>query len=188
MTIPGNWTPDVMPVDYFLLEGDPSPGFAEVTADSKRNLQIMSGRGWNDSRVRFVGFDTQEFDIILHLQGDDDWFAWHKWKKHVAKRLDNDAVNTQVAKALPIWHPFLADPTIAIKSVIVKNVSTPKKVGDEGFWDITITFVSFRKPKVSYAAYDGAKAEDTDTPNGKIIRKNSQTIDDLVGQNLPPPP
>lgn len=187
MTIPETWTPDRLSVDYILLEGDPSPGYAELTPDAKRNLQIMSGRGWNDSIVRFVGFDTQEFDVVLHLQGDDDWLAWHKWKHHLAKRLDNDTVSKAVAKAMPIWHPFLADPVIAIKSVLVKNVSYARRVGDEGFWDITITFVGFRKPKVAYAKYDGDKAPDAESANAKQIRKNTDTIKALTDQLLGAP-
>lgn len=187
MTIPENWTPDDLSVDYMIYDGAQSPGYAEIDADSKRNLQIMSGRGWNDSIVRFVGFDTQEFTVILHLQSKQDWLDWHQWKKHVAKRLDNDAVNRQVAQAKPIWHPFLADPTIAIKSAIVKNVSVPKRVGDEGFWDITITFVGFRKPKIAYAKYDGDKAPDEESATAKQIRKNSEQINTLTNQLLGAP-
>lgn len=177
---PEVWTPDKLPIDYIIYDGAISPGYAEIDADSKRGLQVMAGRGWNDALIRFTGFEAQEFSVILHLQSYNDWVAWHNWKRHVAKRLSNDSIDKQVAQAKKIWHPFLADPTIAIKSAIVKNVATPKKVGDEGFWDIPITFIGYRKPKVSYAKYEGDKAPDGDTANGKIIRQNSDTIAKLM--------
>ncbi len=189
-TNPASWSPDRNPVDYIYLGGesinDQSPGIAElVGVSAPRNIQVMTGMGWNDARIRFAGFKPQEFSVKLHLYNSDDWFAWHDWKKRLVKRVqETGGLNTKVAKPLSISHPFLLDPTIGINAVIVQDVLAPVAGDETGEWIIEIKFISYRQPKQQFLPYEGKASEPTMTPKEQ---ENAAKLAALIGQSLPAP-
>ena len=188
--MPEVWTPERNPYDVVLLENVPSPGLAEIVGlSSPRKLMVQTGMGWNDAIIRFAGFKEQKFTVKLHLYTEQDWADWHAWKGLVSKRLDSadSSISRRVASAMSIYHPFLADPTIGVKAVIVEDVSAPVRGDDTGEWVISIDFVSFRRPKMQFATYDKTKDSAELSPKEKRIAENSETISKRIQQRLAAP-
>lgn len=185
------WSPDSYPIDSIFVNGNPSPGYAEIVGlSAPRKLQIQAGFGWNDALVRFAGFDAQKFSVKIHLYDSADWIAWHTWKMPLAKRVEtatSTATNRKIAQAMSIWHPFLADPLIAVSAVIVEDVLAPVRGDESGEWIIEIKFVSYRKPIRQYLPYEKKAAEGETDAKALRIQSNANEIAALTAQRLPAP-
>jgi hypothetical protein len=157
------WDPLTQPVDYIKLAGQKSPGLADVYGgDSPRKWDERGGYGLSGSTLIFRGVGLAKFSVDLKLYTPEDWAAWHAWKPLVAK----PPLGTR-ARAQDIWHPLLEQ--IEVSAAVVESVGQPKQTGD-GEWTITVKFIEYRKPKVSLAKPDGAKATPADPIETQVIQ------------------
>ena len=189
-------SPDSTPINYILLEGQKSAGYAELLGfSSPRRLRIMAGPGFDGAAVAFAGFLEQHFSVKFHLYDDKDWADWHIFKQLLTKATakTQSVGGTKVARAMDIWHPFLADPLYNIHAVTVEDVGPYLPGNDQGEWAIEVKFVSTLKPQASFAAIEASKDQPLDArdreirDNGLKIGKNQSTIEALKNQRLPAP-
>ena len=190
-------SPELTPFDYIILGGFQSPGYAElVGVSAPRRLRVMEGMGWSDSLVAFGGFLTQKFSVKLHLYNDKDWADWLIFSNILAKKITvgkSQTTNQDVARPMDIYHPFLADQTVGIHSVIIEDVVAPVPDGDTGGWLVELKMVSYNNPKVAYAKEEGSKEAPMDARDRQIaanqdaIAQREATIAALKNQNVPAP-
>lgn len=157
------WDPLSSPVDFIKLAGQKSPGLAEVLGGaSPRKWDERGGYGLSGSTLVFRGVGLAKFQVKVKLYTVEHWNAWRAWKPLVSK----PPLGTR-PKAQDIWHPLLEE--IEVKAAVVEEVSQPEQTGD-GEWTVTIKFIEFRKPKVSLAKPDGAKATPADPIETNVIQ------------------
>lgn len=157
-----SWNPLDDPVDYFTLGGRRSAGIAAISgAGSPRKWEERGGYGMEGSILFYTGNGLAKPVAKLLLSSTKDWNDWHAFKE-VVKRPPNN----RYPKALDIWHPYLED--LEIKSVVVKNVSQPEPVGEEGAFIITIEFMQYRRRKIALVKSEGSQATPTDPVDQQI--------------------
>lgn len=164
--------------DFILLGGSKSPGLCDVSgASSPRKWDQVAGYGLSGATTRFLGVALSEFSIKFRLYGDPkvpdpDWIDWNAFQDSVLMKPPAG----RYPKALDIWHPVLE--RLKIKAVGVVDVGQPYQ-SDDGEWTIEVKFIEFRRPKISLAKPDAAKATPTD-PYDKIIDSLDQQIQEAA--------
>lgn len=151
------WNPIQQPVDYVLLQGERSPGIAEIVgANSPRMWDKQQSYGYGGAILRFKGLDLSKFNLNIRLYDAKDWTAWDEWKKIVDK-----PPSMKRPTALDIWHPFTQ--TLGINKVVVLDVKQPAQEAD-GVWLISIELSDFRELKLSLTRPpEGSKAGEKPT-------------------------
>lgn len=189
-------SPELTPVNYILLQGQQSAGYAEILdLGAPRRLRIMAGMGFDGAAVAFGGFTEQHFSIKFYLRNDQDWRDWHVFKQLLTKAasLTQTVGGTPVKRTLDIYHPFLADPLYNITAVTIEDVGGYAREGDKGEWSVTVKFVSALKPKPSFAVEEQSKDQPMDALDRQIadnatkIGQRQSTLDALAGQKASPP-
>jgi hypothetical protein len=159
--------------DFVLLGGLKSPGLCDVQgAGSPRKWDQAAGYGLSGAVSRFLGNALSEFSIKFRLYGDPkvpdpDWQAWQAFEAVLMKPPAG-----KHPRALDIWHPVLE--RLKIKSVGVVDVGQPYQ-SDDGEWTIEVKFIEYRRPKITLAKPEAAKATPTD-PYDRIIDSLDQQI------------
>ena len=101
-----------------ILAGQTSPGIAEVQRPTRPyNWDVKGGKGANGALVTAVGKHPAKFSVIFTVWTDFQMQAWEDF----SQLLVSDPTKG-VIPALSIYHPALADPSVAISSVVVEEV------------------------------------------------------------------
>jgi hypothetical protein len=146
--------------DFILLGGVKSPGLCDVSgAASTRKWEQRPGFGMSGATSVYLGTTLAEFSIKFRLYGephgpsgpDPDWQQWNVFEATVLMRPPAG----KQPKALVIWHPVLE--RLKIASVGVTEVGQPYQ-DDKGEWTIEVKFIEFRRPKITLAKPEAAKA------------------------------
>ena len=163
--------------DFILLGGVKSPGLCDVSgASSPRKWEQRPGYGLSGATTVYLGNALSEFSIKFRLYGephtaigpDPDWQQWNVFRDAVLMK--PPAGNRP--QALVIWHPQLE--ALKIKSVGVVDVGQAYQ-DDKGEWTIEVKFIEFRRPRITLAKPESAKATPTD-PYDRIIEANTIAI------------
>lgn len=150
--------------DVVFFAGEPTPGLAivEGSSGSPRKWQEVGGFGVSGSTIRFTGLGLAKFDVIVTLVTDEHWKAWEPYQRRV---LAPPSAQPGAAKALSIFHPLLKP--LEIRECVVDDISIPKQT-QASVWQVLIPCRAFRKPKLTFATPDGAKATPTDPVDAQI--------------------
>lgn len=151
--------------DVVYLAGEPTPGLAVVEGNSgsPRKWQESGGYGLTGATIRFTGVGLAKFDIILTLVTNEHWAAWEAYQHVLAP-----PVPGTYARALAVFHPLLK--TLRIHECVIEDVSIPKQT-QAGVWQVLLPCKAFRKPKLTFATPEGAKATPTDPVDAQIQDK-----------------
>jgi hypothetical protein len=149
--------------DAVFFAGEPTPGLAivEGSSGSPRKWQEIGGYGLTGATLRFTGLGLAKFDVIVTLITDAHWLAWEPYQQRV---LAPPKLGTY-ARALSIFHPLLKP--LEIRECVVNDISIPKQA-QAGVWQVLIPCQAFRKPKLTFATPEGAKATPTDPVDAQI--------------------
>jgi hypothetical protein len=141
---------------------EPTPGIAVVegSSGSPRKWQEVGGFGLTGATLRFNGSGLAKFDVILTLVTDEHWSAWESYQRRVLGPPD-----PKNPRALSVFHPLLKP--LEIRECVVEDISIPKQT-QAGVWQVVIPCKAFRKPKLTFATPDGAKATPTDPVYAQI--------------------
>jgi hypothetical protein len=151
-----DYNPLTNPIDYIVLEGEKSPGLADVEADSPRKWEEQEPFAMAASFLRGGGRRLSHPKVTLRLYTDEHWAAWNAWKRLI-KPLPAGLIQVPSKFAHGIWHPWLED--VDVKAVVIANVSTPKPIDDGTAFAIEISMIEFRVPKISFAAPSASKQD-----------------------------
>lgn len=156
---------------YFAGEGVPGgPVIVEGSSGSPRKWQEVGGYGLSGATLRFTGLGLATFDVIAQLITPEHWTAWEEYQRTI---LAPPKPGTY-AKALAVFHPLLK--LAEIGECVVEDIALPKQT-QAGVWQVLISCKAFRKPKLTFATPDGAKAVQKPVdPVDALIAQKSQTI------------
>lgn len=154
------------PVDYCLVGGEQTPGYAYPEGAALLFAwEEKKGHGFDGSGLVLTGKDLSSFNLIIELVSDQDWSDWYNFKAVLST-----PPSPNNPKSLAFWHPFTAE--LGIESVIVHAIEQPKKVVDTGVWQVVIKLQEYRPPKKK----PPAKASGTGSSGS--ARQGTTTVDD----------
>ncbi len=167
------WIPYKEPVDYVLIEGQPTPGIGYV---EKSGIIItwdkIRGYGYGGAVSRFTGVDLSEFNVRYQLWTDEDWQDHENFFPVVAS-----PPRGVRPKAKDIWHPFLE--ALGIKAITTKGASQPEPILDGTVYEVTIPCLQYGKPRTMYGQPQGAKATSTD-PYDQLLKARGERLKELA--------
>lgn len=143
--------------DVVVFAAEPTPGVAVVEGGSAspRKWQEVGGYGLTGATIRFTGLGLAKFDVILSFYTPEHWTAWESYQRGVLAPPKPGSF----ARALSVYHPLLK--AADITQCVVEDISLPKQTQD-GVWQVVVSCKAFRKPKLTFATPEGAKATPTD--------------------------
>lgn len=163
-----DWDPLRYGIDYFLLEGQQSPGIARVAGfGPPPKWEERNGYGLSGSTLVYLGNGLAKWDTEIELYTVEDWAAYNAWKG-----LLQVSKPGAFAKAKDFWHPFLEEHEI--RSAVLLKRGFPKQVAD-GLWVVKLEWMQYRRPKLSLQKPEGSKATEPTDPV-------DQYIEGLLGQ------
>jgi hypothetical protein len=148
--------------DKVFFSGQPAPGLniVEGSSGSPRKWQEVGGYGLTGATLRFTGLGLAKFDVIITMITPQHWIEWPRFQGVIAPPRPG-----VYAKAQSIYHPLLQP--LGIHQCVVEDVSIPKQT-QAGVWQVWVPCRAFRKPKLTFATPDGAKATPTDPIDAQI--------------------
>lgn len=167
------WNPIDEPQDWVDFSGQITPGLADIVgAGSPRRWDERESYGLSGATVVYHGLKLAHFSVKLRLYTTQHWDDWYAFKPFI------DRVPAGRRQGpLDITHPLLAQ--VGIRSVVVEDVLAAEQT-DDGEWTIEIKLIEYRKPVLSLAKPDGAKATPAD-PEDAELEQNRQQINALNG-------
>ncbi len=150
--------------DAFYFSGEQVPGgpvIVEGSSGSPRKWQEVGGYGLTGATIRFTGLGLAKFDVIVQLINPEHWDAWEKYQRSVLAPPKPGVY----ARAHAVFHPLLK--ICEIREAIVEDISLPKQTA-AGVWQVMIPCKAFRKPRLTFATPEGAKATPTDPVDAQI--------------------
>ena len=167
------WNPIESPIDYFILQGQKSPGISRVEkAGSPRKWDERGGYGASGSVLVFMGRRLSAFDAIVELYTPQDWADWAAFKPLVDR-----LPFSKRPRALDIYHPYLAD--LGIKSVVVVDCLQPVPL-ELGGHSITIQLQEFRPLKLTLAKPEASTNAPVTDPYDKQIEALTKQFQELA--------
>jgi hypothetical protein len=167
------FNPITNPVDYILLEGQQSPGLAEiVNADSPRKWDKRGGYALEGATLWYRGLDLSAFSIKFRLFTSQDFEQWAVWSR-ILKRPPARVR----PRASAIVHPQLAE--LGIKSVVVLNLKQAVQE-DDGVWMYECQFSDWRKVKLALLKPEGSKTQQSNDPVDRRIEQLTQQVQELA--------
>jgi hypothetical protein len=145
---------------YFARQKTPGLAIVEGNSGSPRKWQEMGGYGLTGATIRFTGLGLAKFDVIITLVTKQHWADWVTFQKVLEPPRPG-----VYARALAIYHPLLQP--LGIHQCVIEDVSIPKQTQD-GVWQVLIPCRAFRRPKLTFATPEGAKATPTDPIDAQI--------------------
>jgi hypothetical protein len=147
---------------YFAGEQVPGgPVIVEGNSGSPRKWQEVGGYGLTGATIRFTGLGLAKFDVIAQLINDEHWDAWATYQRTVLAPPKPGVY----ARALSVFHPLLK--IAEIGQCVVEDIALPKQTA-AGVWQVLIPCKAYRKPRLTFATPDGAKATPTDPIDAQI--------------------
>lgn len=163
-----DWDPIHAGIDYFLLEGQRSPGIARVAGHGPpRKWEERGGYGLSGSTLVYLGNGLAKWKTEIELWDAQDWAAWKLWRKLLPRPKPGAYANAQ-----DFWHPFLEEHEI--RSAVLLSSGFPKQVAD-GVWVIEHEWMQYRRPKLALQKPEGSAANAPADPVDELIG-------DLLGQ------
>ncbi len=161
------------PVDHILLANTRSPGLATIDgASTPRQWDQRRGYGLTGSTVIYRGNRLSPFVVQLKLLTTQDWEDWEDFRQIVQR-----APAGERSRAMDIWHPILVD--LGIVSVVIEDVTQPRKDGDTNVWLIDIKCLEFRLPVFDLAQPEGSD-ERPDDPVDRYIEELTGQVQELA--------
>lgn len=134
--------------DVIEVAGKRSPGIVTLSGhdrNEKWDVKEPDGAGGGSSTwkgEKLVQF-TASFLLVKDVtQGIDDFADWESFTRHLRTSIPNSGK----PKALPIYHPDLAAPSIAVKNVCIESISGLVHDGKGGA-SASVKFIEYRPPK-----------------------------------------
>lgn len=126
--------------DFVQIGPATSPGKCSIVkAGTPRTWNVQQGAYQSGASVLYVGDGLSKFDIIITLWEDEHFVEWIPFSKVLVK-----APKGTKPLALPIKHPILTFPPLAITTIVIEDVSQPV-LSEWGDWDVTIACLEYRK-------------------------------------------
>lgn len=171
------WNPITEPWDFVDFAGQTTPGIAEVVgASTPRRWDERESYGLSGALVVYHGLKLARFSVLIRLYTQQHWDDWYGFKPLV----DKVPIGRRQGP-LDITHPLLQQ--LGIRSVVVEEVVQPTQVED-GVWEIEVKLIEYRRPVLSLAKADGAKATPAD-PEDAEIAENKAQLDALALEGNP---
>jgi hypothetical protein len=129
--------------DYVLLNGAQTPGLAYPTkAGAPLTWDERKGYGTTGASLIFMGAGLSEFDVQVWLWKPEHFVLWEVFAKSCLVDPPAGARPT----SMPIKHPLLTLPPIAITQVVKRDCSQFEQV-DDGLWACSIMLKRYRAPR-----------------------------------------
>jgi hypothetical protein len=134
-----DYDPILTPVNFIRLQGQKSPGFAEVVgASNPVKWDVRDGPWLAGAYLVGGGRLLAKFTVRIRLYSSQDFADWHRWRPLVQREPYGKR-----PKAKDIWHPWLE--MLDVKSAVVEEVGQPEPI-DNGAFMIPIKFIEHRRP------------------------------------------
>jgi hypothetical protein len=158
---------------------DQGGGYVKIVgAGAPRVLDIRAGHGQTGATVLYKGETLSEFSIDFYLVETSDWDEWFDFRPVLAKPPVGAA-----AKALPVYHPYLA--TLGIDAILVMDEGQPEEVDETGLHKVSVKVVQWKKPTPTIGLPKGASQTEFPTPQTageKKLQQLGAEYDNLAGQ------
>jgi hypothetical protein len=162
-TFAGAMNPQEDDVDVIVLCGQRSPGRAIVEgAGQPRKWDEQAGVGLEGASLVGGALGLSEFSVKIQMWEARHFIEWDSFRellkapKPVAAGFVNGISAGIKVKALDIRHPLLDE--VGVNSVVVTDRTQMQPVGDDGMWEVVISFKAYRSPKPVLVKPDGVAA------------------------------
>lgn len=161
------------PIDFVLVNGQRTPGIAEVT-DADAEVHWDSRQGYGLSGAFPIGGwnELVKFQINIRLITHQDWVAWDAFRRIVKK-----APAGKYPRSLNVTHPWLAMQDVS--AAVVTGVYQPKPIDDDTVWLARIGMLEWRRPKLQLVKPEAAAPTAPLDPIDAQILSNQQQIEKL---------